>query len=787
MNYKEFGEFDRKNREFVITRPDTPRPWINYLSNGEFCVLLSQTGGGYSFYLDPALNRITRWAPANYLDNRPGRYLYVRDEETGEVSSGMCDPCGLTDRFECRHGFGYSQIRNRYNGTQVNTTFFVPEGQKAEVWICGVKNTSRRARKVAVFPFMEWFLGPWEAELCCRNLTVLLNEGVYNEDLKAIWCGKFPWANKPWPYHAFMGSSEEVKGFDIDYEAFIGPEGAYENPRALRDGGCTGSVVRGNNMVGVLEHHFDLQPGEERRFVIVAGLADDPEDAQACLEAYRSVEQAESALAVTRRAFRKRVVDPVKIETPNEALNDFFNSWLKYQVLMNNHWGRSATFYHEGYGEFGYRNTAQDAWGMLPLDATYTRKRIITLLQHQRASGQPMAGWSYVAGASEGSAPADFPIWLPMLINGYIKETGDVEFLNRRVAYYDGRAETVYEHVCRAIQFLQDRARSQRGLPLMGTQDWNDAFDRTGIGGKGESVWLGMGLCAGLKELEELAAFIGDEERVQECRRRYEDMKALINQYAWVGDRYVYAFNDRGEPIGSPVNDEGGCQLNALTWAILADIPNEEQVAELLKHVDTTLDTPYGPALFAPPYTRYNPDIGRITAFAPGTKENAAVFIHACVFKIMMDFRLGRTEAAYETMQRILPNNPERDIAQFKTEPYVFPEYVIGPGNPRYGEGAFSWLTGSADWFLVAVLEKLLGLKTTYQGLVIDPHLPMGWERVRVLRVFRGTRFDIRISNPGGQGQAVVAMTVDEKPHQPDQPLPEFRDRRAHLVEVQMG
>jgi cellobiose phosphorylase len=397
-----------------------------------------------------------------------------------------------------------------------------------------------------------------------------------------------------------------------------------------------------------------------------------------------------------------------------------------------------------------------------------------------------MAGWSYVTGTNEGSAPADFPIWLPLLVNAYVKETGDRDILDMKIPYHDGGSDTLYDHVCKAMEFLQDRARSQRGLPLMGTQDWNDAFDRTGIGGKGESVWLGMGLCAGLRYLEELAEFRGDDERVAECRRRYDEMKELINKYAWAGDRYVYAYNDKGEPIGSPVNEEGACQLNALTWAVLAGIADKEQQGKVLEHIDTTLDTPYGPALFSPPYTEYNPDIGRITAFAPGTKENAAVFIHGGAFKIMMDYKLGRAEEAYKTIRQLLPNAPEKDIATYKTEPYVFPEYVIGPGNPRYGEGAFTWLTGSADWFFIAVTEHLLGVRPTFEGLIIDPCIPSHWKKMRMQRRFRGTRYDIRISNPDGVNRGVREIRVDDVPLEGDV-LPTFKDRRAHLVEVVMG
>lgn len=784
-SFKDYGHFDDRAREFVINCITTPRPWINFLSNREYCALISQAAGGFSFYLDPAYHRITRWAPGNYLPDRPGRYLYIRDPEDGSIHSGTGAPVNASDRFECRHGLGYTRIKNRFNSIQTTATFFVPEKERLELWMFEVKNTSRKPRRVQVFPFIEWHLGHYDSELCARNLTVLMNEGWFDERLQAVWAGKFPWANKPLPYHAFFGSSLKVTGYDVDFENFIGAASDYAAPVALRNGGCTNSRVRGNGMVGVLQHDLELGAGEAVQFVVVMGLAETPDEAAEKLEQYRAWSHAESALRATKRMWRA-MTDRVLIETPDQDLNEFGNVWLKYQVAMNNHWGRSATYYHEGHGEFGYRNTAQDAWGILPLDADYARERMIHLAMHQRNTGQPMAGWSYVSGTNEGKAPADFPVWLPLLVTAYVKETGDVKILEKDVPYYDGGSDTLYQHVRKAMQFLQDRAKSERGLPLMGTQDWNDAFDRVGIGGKGESVWLGMGLCVGLNMLRELAEFIGDKETVRECASRFEAMKALINQYAWAGDRYVYAFNDKGEPIGSPVNEEGSCQLNSQTWAILAGIPDDEQRQKVLHHIDHTLDTPYGPALFAPPYTQYNGDIGRITAFAPGTKENAAVFIHGGAFKVVMDYVIGRAEEAYRTMRQLLPNAPDKDIELYKTEPYVFPEYVIGPGNPRYGEGAFTWLTGSADWFFIALIQYTLGVRPTFDGLQVDPCMPRAWKQARIVRRFRGTRYDIRIANPDGVNRGVRGIKVDGKAIKGDV-LPLFRDHGVHVVEVTMG
>lgn len=407
--YSDFGYFDNTANEFVVTQPNTPRPWVNYLSNGNYCLILSNKGGGYSFYLDPSYYRVTRWEPANYLWDRPGRYLFMLDEDSGDVWSGTYGPTKIGSAYECRHGIGYTTIKNRHRSIITTATFVVPRYDPVEIWMIEIKNGSRRPRKIRVFPFVEWLLGFWEPELTVRNLTVLMNEGGFHEKLGAIWVGRCPWANKPFPYRAFMASSAPVVGYDVDLEAFLGPGCCYEKPQAVCKGSCTGSRVRGGNMVGALQHNLLLQNGESYTFCVVIGLAEDESVARELLQRYLDCDAARMALKAVKREWGG-MFSRIVIDTPDQELNAFFNVWLKYQVAMNNHWGRSASYYHEGHGEYGYRNTAQDAWGYLPLHAAFSRERMLLLARHQRQSGQPMAGWSRVAGVSEVKAPADFPI-----------------------------------------------------------------------------------------------------------------------------------------------------------------------------------------------------------------------------------------------------------------------------------------------------------------------------------------------------------------------------------------
>ncbi len=784
-NYKKYGNFSSDGTEFIITDPNTPRPWINYLSNGKYCLIISQGGGGFSFYLDPGVHRLTRWAPAAYLCDKPGRFLYLKDTDSGKSWSATFQPVKKYDSYECRHGLGYTKITSSFAGIRTEAAFFVPVDKQADVWLVKITNEGKKTRRLKVFPFAEWLLGDWNAELQVRNLAVLMNEGKFDKDLKAILASKFPWGNTPWPYYGFMGTSLKAGGFDIDYENFIGRYGDYGNPAAVENGGCTNSEVRGGNMIGAFECPVTLRAGGSKEFTVVVGIAENKPAVKKTLDFLRNINNAKREFEKTKDHWRDAILNNIEVKTPDKDFDRSVNIWIKYQVYMNNHWGRSATYQHEGWGEFGYRNTSQDAWAMTAMNAPYARERMIKLAEHQRRNGQPLPGWSLAKGTNAGRPPSDFPIWLPMLLMQYVKETGDKVILRKIVKFYDGGSATLYEHAKRATRFLMDIGKSRRGLPLMGTQDWNDAFDRTGIGGKGESVWLGMGLCVALNNMKELASYLGDKKTAVECERRYARMKAIINKYAWDGKWYCYAFNDYGEPIGSRKNKEDRCQLNAQTWAILAGLPDKKQLASMLKAIDGYLATPFGPVLFRPAYTKYNGRIGRITAFAPGTKENAAIFCHGGAFKTVADLKIGRAKKAYETFKQVLPCGDNKDIEVYKAEPYIYPEYVIGPGNPRYGEGAFTWLTGSADWFFVAATEWMLGIMPDFDGLRIDPCLPPQFKDYRVKRRFRGAIYDITVKNPRRRAKGTPKITVDGRSI-PGNLIPPFKDKKTHRVKITM-
>jgi cellobiose phosphorylase len=378
-------------------------------------------------------------------------------------------------------------------------------------------------------------------------------------------------------------------------------------------------------------------------------------------------------------------------------------------------------------------------------------------------------------------------VWLPYSVVSYVKETGDTAFLKKEVPFHDGGSASVYEHILRAIRYLWS-ARGQHGLPLIGHADWNDAYDHVGIKGKGESVWLAMALVRACRQIKELAEFLGDRPVADEMKEKAAELTKIVNDVGWDGQWYLAAFNDTGRKIGSKGNEEGKVPLNSQTWAILSEVVPPERLPSILEKIDKYLDTPYGPALFLPSYTGFNPGIGRVTAFSPGTKENAAVFSHACAFKVVADCQIKRAQQAYETFSRLMPMaKAKEDHSRYKVEPYVWAEYVVGPGSAdRFGEGAFTWNTGTAPWMFVAATEWILGARREFGGLLIDPCIPRHWKKAFIRRPFRGATYEITIKNPQGVSSGVKEITVDGAALDSNLIRP-YADGQVHRVEVTLG
>ncbi len=815
-----YGHFSNDGSEFIITNPLTPRPWINYLTNENYCAIISQCAGGYSFYKDCRSDRITRWQAENWHFDRPGRYIYIKEIKNSRVWSATYQPLRVKpDSYLCRHGLGYTVIETTYYKINTEITYFVPEKENCEIWLVKITNQSKNKRNLEPFPYIEWLLGDYHLELRYRNIMNLYNRIWFDEANQAIFAKKTAtWDDlniQPFSYTAFFTSSLPIKGYATKKYQFLGRCNTEEKPEAIlsvnssrlttnRKKKSREQLCSGEDGIGVFRHSLRLNPGESKEFTLILGQTEGTSNIKRLILKYRNPRKAREVLEKTKSLWRRRILDNIIVETPDKDFNLMISIWVKYQLYICNFWSRSPSYYHEGSGGRGYRDSCQDAEGIMSINPEYALGKIKALASLIRRDGTTAPGWSETRGPQKRRPNKDHPIWLTSIISSYIKETGDKEILKEFAPYLKDRwikgwdidlnwkggavtdgEGTILEHLERNLNFTFNDV-GFRGFPLIGHADWNDGIDAAGIKGKGESVWLAQALVRSLKQLSELTKILGEKKKTEELLDKARTMAERINRQCWDGQWYVRGFTDEGNIYGSKENKEGKIFLNSQSWAILAGIADGERLAKLLRSVDRYLNGEHGLALFYPAYSKYDPQLGRISMFSQGTKENAAVFCHAATFMIVAYLMAKQGNKAYEAMCRIMPNK-QKDYELYKTEPYIYAEYLVGPEHPYlYGEGAFTWITGTAGWTFLAATEHLLGVRREFEGLKIDPCIPSHWKRYRIRRPFRGAVYDIKIENPKGRQSGVKEIYVDGKWIEGNIIKP-HRDGKIHQVRVIMG
>lgn len=820
---QKYGYFSEDGLKFIITNPNTPRPWINYLSNEIYCAIISQCAGGYSFYKDCRGNRILRWKPENWHFDRPGRYVFIK-EHFGEAKSSLKTlPGGFVsnlkhiwsatyqplrikpDFYECQHSFGWTSIQTIYQKVNTQITYFVPQDDTCEIWLVKITNQSSQAKDISVYPYIEWLLGDYHLELRYHNIMNLYNRIWWDDKLKAILAKKTAaWGDldiKEFQCFAFFASSLKTLGCAVNKSRFLGSYNDEQNPQGLlRDRLGFDKFCSGEDGVAVFEHQLRLLPGQKKEFVIILGQTESKAGVKKIIEKYQKLGAAKKALVETKNFWKERILNNITVKTPDKDLDTLVNNWLKYQIYICNLWSRSPSYYHEGSGGRGYRDSCQDAEGIAAINSQLTRKKIEQVASLIRRDGSTAPGWSDVGPATY-RPNKDHPIWLTSTVSAYIKETGDLKILDKQLPYLkdhwinkaieidlkwkkgsivDGKG-SLFEHLLKNLDFAFNDV-GKRGLPLIGHADWNDGIDAAGIKGKGESVWLAMALVRSLKLLAELSIVYGKKKVADELYHKAEIMSRRINKVGWDGDWYCRGWTDDGTVYGSKKNKEGKIFLNTQSWAILAGVVSKEKLNKLLAAVDKYLSSKHGLALFYPAYSRYNSKLGRITMFSEGTKENAAIFCHATTFMIAADCLAGRGDKAYQRMKEIMPN-AQKDYKLYKTEPYVYAEYMVGPEHPYlFGEGAFSWITGTAAWSFLVITEYLLGVQRDFEGLRINPVLPKEWKRCKVVRPFRNAIYEIEIEKKQ-ENKSKMQIWVDDKKIEGNLIKPHF-DRKRHKVKV---
>ncbi len=784
-----YGHFSDDGREFVITDPRTPAPWINYSWNDGYAALVSHTGGGFSFYVDPRDNRILRQRYNGLPWDRPGRYLYVRDRASGAVHSLTWCPTETLDYdfYECRHGQGYTTITTERGGIRGAVTYFVPRTDPAELWQIELTNTGAETRELDLFSYAELILGNALNDLINQPNDKHFSDVQFDAELQALMATRHYWVtnrgvsvaqpNQAWPYVLAVGFvGAEVASFDGGREAFIGRWRSESNPIGIEKGKLSGSEITHGDPCAALHTAVTLAPGETKKLTVILAMVPKEtaqESARELLATYRADGAVESALEEVRRYWTSHL-DTLQVETPDEILNVMLNVWLRYQTAVTFDMARNAGYYHGGllFGT-GIRDQMQDLWGdALLAEPNRVRERIIEVLGYQFADGSTLHNFFRIVKAGEKTGHSDTPLWVPFGIMCYLRETGDLAFLDQTVKFYDGGEGTVREHLARAFDYVLSEL-TERGLPKFGPGDWNDTLDYVGRGGKGETMWGAGFLAAQLRDAVELFRFIGDQSRADGYQSAYDRLAATVNELCWDGDWYVRGFKDSGDVIGSAQNTEGRIFINAQSWMVISGIAPEARGTRALESVAEHLDTDKGPQLLGPAYRTVDPTIGLATRCVPGKKENGAIFNHAAAWLVLAEWVAGNGDRAWSLQRRMLPPVVGQDADRYLTEPYVTSEYVTSPEHPTFGEASHSWLTGSGVWTYRNCLDWLLGMRPTYDGLLLDPCLPSDWPGFKATRRFRGGTYQIEVTNPNStSGRGLVSLTLDGVAHDPSQPMP---------------
>jgi len=791
----EYGFFTKGGEEYVITRPDTPKPWVNVICNGDYGLIISQTGGGYSWRTHAKFNRLTRWEQ-DLVKDEWGKYLYLRDNDSGDYWSLTWKPvCRPPERYECRHGLGYTTISCLNAGIESTVTFFVPLDEPLEVWYVRLHNRSDCPRHLSLFSYFEWLLGvapDWH-----REFHRLFVETRFDAALGAILASKRLWElpgrelpsarggrwNRSWDYLAFHAASPSPAGFEGDKEAFLGMYGSVQCPQAVVCGQSPQREGRWGDPIGSLRVDVSLAPGEEKAIIFTLGAVEELSEAERLVAKYRDVKAAQEALAKVKDFWRK-FLSPLWVETPDRAFDIMNNTWLKYQAISGRLWGRTG--YYQPEGAYGFRDQLQDCQVFLLIGRPdLTLKQIRLHARHQFQDGTVYHWWHPIAETGAVTCMSDDLLWLPFVTISYLKETADFAALDVVEPYLDGGEGNLYDHCRRAI----DRALSRfspRGLPLIGEGDWNDGMSAVGCGMKGESVWLGHFLYAILGEFALIASRRGEEETAAGYIARAEELKASINEHAWDGEWYIRATDDQGHVLGSRQCVEGRIFLNAQTWAVISGTAPPERAEAAMDAVERLLEREYGPLLFYPAYARVDARIGYLTRYAPGARENGGVYTHAATWAVLAECLLGRGDVAYRMYRKMCPVYRGLDPELYQAEPYVTPGNVDGPDSAHFGRGSWTWYTGSAGWMLKVGIEGILGVRPLYEGLLVEPCIPSHWDGFRIRRAFRGAIYEIEVENPDHLSSGVVKVVVDGH-RQEGNVIPPFRDGKIHTVKVTLG
>ena len=789
-----FGHFDDAAREYVIERPDTPLPWFNYLGTDGYFGLISNTAGGYSFYKDARLRRISRYRYNNVPFDFGGRYIYVRDDESGEFWSPSWQPVRTpVDDYSCRHGMGYTVIGSSRNAIRTDTRYFVPPGENLEVWDATVTNNRKTMAVLSLFGSIEFAL--WDAQDDMTNFQRNFNIGEV-EVTGSIIYHKTEYRERR-DHFSYFACSAETAAFDTQREAFLGPYRGWDNPAAVAAGRATKSMAHGWSPIGAHQVTLELQPGESRRILFLLGYAENDRDdkfdppgsgtinkktVQPTIEKYLSYAAVDEAFAALRRQW-DGLLGLFQVDTPDEATNRMVNVWNAYQNMVTFNLSRSASFYESGVGRgLGFRDSNQDLLGFVHMAPERARERILDLAATQLSDGGAFHQFQPLTKRGNDAVGSNFnddPLWLVLATVAYVRETGDYGILDEPVVYENtpGTEQPLLDHLERSLNFTLDRLGPHR-LPLIGRADWNDCLNlncfsaepgesfqtTTSQDGKvAESVMIGGLFCVAAQDMIELGQQLGRADLASKYAAARQAMIATIEDAGWDGDWFVRAYDHFGHKVGSAECDEGKIFIESQGWSVLGGAGLENGMAQrAMDSVATHLATDHGIVVTQPAFTRYRLELGEITTYPPGYKENASIFCHSNPWIMIAEARLGNGDRAFDYYRRICPAAREEISEVHRAEPYVYAQTIAGKDAPTHGEAKNSWLTGTAAWNYVAITQAILGIKPAFAGLSIDPVLPSSWDGYTATRIFRGVTYAITVARTGPGTD--IALAVDGTP-----------------------
>ncbi len=809
-----FGCFDDTKQEYVITTPKTPYPWINYLGSERFFGLISNTSGGYAFYRDARLRRVTRYRYNNVPMDNGGRYFYLYDDGDFWTPGWMPVKRDL-DFYECRHGLGYTSITGSRSGIRVNQLAFVPLGFDGEVHRVSVKNESRHDKSIKLFSFVEFAL--WEANDDMTNFQRNFSTGEVEVKDSAIY-HKTEYRERR-NHYAFFSVNRVIAGFDTDRETFLGLYNNFDNPDVVSAGAAKNSVASGWSPIASHQIDLTLAPGEEVRMNFVLGYVENEEDqkweapgvinkapALAMMKQFETDEQVEAALSKLA-AYWDNVLSKYQVQTGDEKLNRMVNIWNPYQCMVTFNMSRSASYFESGIGRgMGFRDSNQDLLGFVHQIPKRARERILDIASTQFPDGSAYHQYQPLTkkGNSDiGSGFNDDPLWLILGTSAYIKETGDFEILDEQVPFDSDESNKapLFEHLKRSFDHVLSH-RGPHGLPLIGRADWNDClnlncFSKTPgesfqttenlAGGVAESVFIAGLFVYVAPDYSELCRRRGLKDEAERARLAMKDMEKATLEYGYDGAWFLRAYDYYGDKVGSHENEEGQIFIEPQGMCVMAGIGVEEGLAkEALDSTAERLDTEYGVMLQQPAYSKYYLNLGEISSYPPGYKENAGIFCHNNPWIMMAEAVIGRGDRAFELYRKIAPAYLEDMSEIHRTEPYVYAQMVAGKDAVRHGEAKNSWLTGTAAWNYVAITQAILGIQPGFDGLHVNPCIPKGWDQITITRAYRDAVYEIHVSNPNHVCRGVKSVTVDGKAISGTQ-LPVFADNQKHAVEVVLG